>query len=210
MVAEAEAGAQHSARSAGGGRPPTVIGTGGTLGSSLIPGTSTLRRGVTLAIHGDISRLNIMMHARQQWAASVALAVLVRNASEMMQVEERLAQEEKVLDWGLLRWSAYLSPRQSLCTGSCRGVDRDGVPLPAGFPQYETHPGQPLWQYPANIMRNQALRLVETDHVLLLDGDFVPSLSMRQVARDVAQLDPRQVLLLPPFQVQGTHSWATL
>ena len=179
----------------------------GTLGSTLMQRDSTkLRPGITLCLHGDISRINIMLRSRQQWAASVALAVLVRNASEMAIVERRLLREELDVELGLLRWNAYLPPRQSPCTGPCQGATLTNDQA------WEIHPGQSLWSYPANIMRNLALRLVETTQVLLLDADFIPSTSMRSVARQGIPLARQQVLLLPPFQLDGAHAvtWAAV
>lgn len=160
----------------------------GTMGETLLPRAKTdLRAGITLALHGDIGRLSAMLHSREQWTgqqqeASVALAILVRNSREMVTAERVL----RPLESRRLRWCVYAPPRQ----------DKD-----------EPRPGDALWPYPANIMRNRALQLVETTQVLLLDADFIPSTSMRSIARlGAPDLQPGQLLILPPFQLSADSS----
>ena len=180
-----------------------------TVGGSLVQHGSgqSFRPGITLALHGDISRLQVMIRSRHQWKASVAIAVLVRNSSELVAVEKALAVEETdglAKGLGLLRWCAYLPPRQSACKGWCRRED----PNVSNASQTEINVGSPLWHYPANIMRNRALQLVETQQVMLLDADFIPSLSMQQAAQTgVGWLRHGEVLIIPPFQLRGVVSW---
>jgi hypothetical protein len=53
--------------------------TAETVGALLDPFRSAaLQPGVTLAVHGDVSRLGVMLLSRGLWNASVALAILVR------------------------------------------------------------------------------------------------------------------------------------
>ena len=180
-----------------------------TVGDSLVQHGSgqSFRPGITLALHGDISRLHVMIRSRRQWKASVAIAVLVRNSSELVAVENALAVEETdglAKGLGLLRWCAYLPPRQSACKGWCRRED----PSVSNASQTEINVGKGLWHYPANIMRNRALQLVETQQVMLLDADFIPSLSMQQAAQTgVGWLRHGDVLIIPPFQLRGVVSW---
>ncbi|EFN52592.1 hypothetical protein CHLNCDRAFT_138618 [Chlorella variabilis] len=64
--------------------------------------------------------------------------------------------------------------------------------------------------YPANAVRNRALRLAETEAVILLDADFVPSASMAARMSDqgysaatLGLLQQRLALVLPAFQTVG-------
>ena len=162
---------------------------------SLAP-RAELRIGITLALHGDTSRLEVMLHSREQWNASIVIAVLVHNSGELERTEEILAHEVERTSaniGGTLRWCAYLPPR--LTVGEAvNSSTRDA-----------------LWQYPANIMRNRALQLVETQQVMLLDADFLTPHSMRHVARvGLPHLLPGQILIVPPFQVRGSVRWAEL
>jgi hypothetical protein len=55
--------------------------------------------------------------------------------------------------------------------------------------------------------RGGRLQLVETEQVLLLDADFIPSTSMRAVARTgVPGLHMGQLLIVPPFQLTANAS----
>ena len=155
----------------------------GTVGETLLPrAQEDLRAGITLAIHGDIGRLGVMLHSREQWIgqeqeASVVLAILVRNSRDMQTAERVL----RPIESRRLRWCVYSPPQQG---------------------KNESSPGDALWPYPANIMRNRALQLVETEQVLLLDADFIPSTSMRSIARTGAPgLRRGQLLIVPPFQL---------
>ena len=82
----------------------------------------------------------------------------------------------------LMRWCAYTPPLQT---------------------RHEDAPDAPLWQYPTNILRNRALQLVDTHQVFLVDGDFVPSISMQQVAQaGVFGLKNGEVVIVPAFRIQ--------
>ena len=166
----------------------------GTVGS-LLAARLHLLPGVTLALHGDLGRLDVMLKSRAVWNASVALAILARSAVEVQAAEDMLerAEDEDGIFGGTLRWCVYMPPRMTLAEqleleGSASSVSKK----------------RPLWKYPANIMRNRALQLVETEQVMLLDADFIPTAALRAVARDGGKwLRPNQLLIVAPFQSRG-------
>ena len=172
--------------------------TGGVVGLDPIP-DSELVPGITLAMHGDISRLAIMLHSRATWDAHVSIAVLVRSAAELLHVEETFerAREDESQYGGTLKWCAYLPPRMT----------RDEQAQMMGRPMEDNETvSESLWKYPANIMRNRALQLVETKQVMLLDADFIPSLAMRKVATTgVEWLRNKQILIVAPFLLRGSE-----
>jgi hypothetical protein len=154
----------------------------------------SLRSGITLVLHGDTSRLPMMMQACHRWAGAVALSVLVYRGEELVAAERLLDRvaAERGRDRPL-RWCAYrppsIAPSARVSAGNEKATaDVDGR-------------GVADWVYPVNIMRNRALQLVETRQLMLIDGDFIPSDSMQQIARTgVEGLAAGSVLLVPPFQ----------
>ena len=154
----------------------------------------SLRPGITLVLHGDTSRLPMMMQACHRWAGAVALSVLVYRGEELVAAERLLDRvaAERGRDRPL-RWCAYrppsIAPSARVSAGNEKATaDVDGR-------------GVADWVYPVNIMRNRALQLVETRQLMLIDGDFIPSDSMQQIARTgVEGLAAGSVLLVPPFQ----------
>jgi len=75
-----------------------------TVANRLVPiQNADLRTGITLVIHGDLSRLPGMLRTSKSWAGDVSIAVLVHSADELAQVEQALRSPQ-----GGFRWCAYL------------------------------------------------------------------------------------------------------
>ena len=122
--------------------------------------------------------------SRSIWGGEVSLAILLRSATDLQLAEAMLLNASK--SGPTLRWCGYRTP-------------------------YYIDSGQltELWRYPANIMRNRALQLVETEQVLLLDADFIPSKTVAAFAKEgVPDLQEHELLVLAPFQVDPTQTFA--
>ncbi len=154
----------------------------------------SLRPGITLVLHGDTSRLPMMVQACHRWAGAVALSVLVYRGEELVAAERLLDRvaAERGRDRPL-RWCAYRPPSIAPSARVSAGNEKATAEVDGR--------GVADWVYPVNIMRNRALQLVETRQLMLIDGDFIPSDSMQQIARTgVEGLAAGSVLLVPPFQ----------
>jgi hypothetical protein len=162
-----------------------------TLTGSLIPvDESSLLPGVTLVLHGDLSRVEAMLQSAERWGGNVSIAVLVRSAGELALTERALQNASGV------RWCAYKPPmlnpddirdgrnRDEMCrtckespAGGCKlycslhgfcGGEEDykkgGMDCRPGAPAPAPDLSDPRvladWVYPINIMRNRALQLV--------------------------------------------------
>jgi hypothetical protein len=76
-----------------------------TVTSRLIPvDESSLLSGVTLVLHGDLSRVKAMLQSGQRWGGNVSIAVLVRSAGELALTERALQNASGI------RWCAYMPP----------------------------------------------------------------------------------------------------
>jgi hypothetical protein len=121
------------------------------------------------------------------------MAVLVYNSADLIKAEYAL-QSAIVSDRDgqnitLTRWCAYKPPLKNT------------------YPDGKAGSGSADWTYPINIMRNRALQLVETLAVLVIDGDFFASDSLRVVAKDgIPWLTDKEALIVPAFKMQLTNA----
>eukprot|EP01048_Picozoa_sp_COSAG05_P034983 COSAG05_NODE_14937_length_383_cov_0.542254_1_plen_79_part_01 len=79
-----------------------------------------------------------MLKSRTVWNASVAIAILVRSAADLIAVEETLerAEDEDGKYGGTLRWCAYMTPRMS----RAEQLSSEG--------RVHWDKSKPLWKYP--------------------------------------------------------------
>ena len=156
----------------------------GTVSGSLSPVLiEDLKPGITLALHGDISRIDGMLLSGSHWKGPVVLSLLVYDADEAVSAEKKLNAALEGPIAFTLTWCMYLPPRMPYF-----GQDKEADP------RLTTE-----WTYPSNILRNRALQLVGTKQVLLLDADFIP-VNMGNLAKHgVEWLGKNKAIVLPPF-----------
>ena len=152
-----------------------------------------MQPGITLALHGDISRINSMLMSTKNWGGAVVIALITYNAEETATAEgQLLAASQRLTGEASLSWCVYMPHKIDIWTKA-----EDSHIKVAG-----KHAA--AWAYPANIMRNRALQLVRTKQVMLLDADFIPCNMSKAATSKGVELKKDELMIVAPFILKPT------